>query len=133
MDSRMTPEAGMSTNELVRRAMSEARLLAKAELLHAKVELAEEVRAARVSGVFAGGAVALALMGLALLLTAGADALPVPLWVGALFVAGGVLLLAAVCAAVAWSKLPKKPMRHTLERLSMDLEELRQQLELTRH
>jgi uncharacterized membrane protein YqjE len=129
----MTPEAGMSTNELVRRAMSEARLLAKAELLHAKVELAEEVRAARVSGVFAGGAVALALMGLALLLTAGADALPVPLWVGALFVAGGVLLLAAVCAAVAWSKLPKKPMRHTLERLSMDLEELRQQLELTRH
>ncbi len=133
MESRRTPEAGMSTNELVRRAMNEARLLAKAELLHAKVELREEVRAARLSGVFGGSAAALALVGLALLLTAGADALAMPLWAGALLVAGGVFILAAVCAAVAWVKLPKKPMRHTLERLSMDLEELRQQLELTRH
>jgi len=34
---------------------------------------------------------------------------------------------------VGWGKLPKKPMRHTLERLSMDLEELKQHLERTRH
>lgn len=133
MESRVTPEAGLSTNELVRRAMNEARLLAKAELLHAKVELTQEVRAARVAGVFGGGAAALALVGLALLLTAGAAALPLPLWAGALLVAGGVFILAAVCGAVAWAKLPKQPMRHTLERLSMDLEELRQQMELTRH
>ncbi|HEX8435438.1 phage holin family protein [Archangium sp.] len=129
----MTPEADLSTNELVRRAMNEARLLAKAELLHAKVELTQEVRAARTAGVFAGGAAALTLVGLALLLTAGAAALPLPLWAGALLIAGGVLFLAAVCGAVAWAKLPKRPMRHTLERLSMDLEELRHQLELTRH
>jgi hypothetical protein len=38
-----------------------------------------------------------------------------------------------VCAAIGWGRLPKKPMRHTLERLSLDLEELRRQLELTRH
>ncbi len=129
----MTPEAGLSTNELVRRAMNEARLLAKAELLHAKVELSEEVRAARLAGVFLGGAAALSLVGLALLLTAGADALALPLWAGALLVAGAVFVLAAVCAAVGWVKLPRQPMRHTLERLSVDLEELRQQLELTRH
>jgi hypothetical protein len=133
MESRTSPEAGLSTNELVRRAMAEARLLAKAELLHAKVELTQEVRAARSGGVFLGSAAALALVGLTLLLTAGADALALPLWAGALLVGGAVLVLAAVCAAIGWGRLPKKPMRHTLERLSLDLEELKRQLELTRH
>lgn len=133
MESWNSPEKSLSTNELVRRAMTEARLLAKAELLHAKVELAHEVKAARLSGVFLGGAAALLLMGLTLLLAAGADALALPFWAGALLVGGLVLVLAAVCAAVGWVKLPKKPMRHTLERLSMDLDELKQHLELSRH
>ena len=133
MESWTSPEKDLSTNELVRRAMTEARLLAKAELLHAKVELAHEVKAARVSGLLLGLAGALALVALTLLLTAVADALALPLWVGALVVAGAVLLLAGVFAAVGWGKLPRKPMRHTLERLSMDLEELKQHLERTRH
>jgi hypothetical protein len=129
MESWTSPEKSLSTNELVRRAMAEARLLAKAELLHAKVELAQEVRAARFSAAFLGGAAALSLVGLTLLLTAGADALALPLWAGALLVGGVVLVLAAVCAAVGWGKLPKKPMGHTLERLSMDLDELRHHLD----
>jgi Putative Actinobacterial Holin-X, holin superfamily III len=133
MESQTNPEAGLSTNELVLRAMNEARLLAKAELLHAKVELTQEVRAARFAGVFLGSAAALALVGLALLLTAVADALPLRLWEGALLVAGAVLVLAALCGAIGWRRLPRKPMRHTLERLSLDLEELQRQLELTRH
>ena len=127
------PEKELSTNELVRRAMSEARLLAKAELLHAKVELAQEVRAARAVGIFAGSGAALALVGLAMLFVAGAAALALPLWAAALLAAGVAFVLAAVLGAVAWTKLPKKPMRHTLERMSMDLEELRQHIELTRH
>lgn len=133
MESRRSPEADLSTNELVRRAMNEARLLAKAELLHAKVELAQEVRSARVVAVFAGGAAALALVGLTLLFVAGAAALALPLWAGALIGAGAVLVLATVCAAIAWVKLPKKPMRHTLERLTTDLDELREHIELRRH
>jgi len=133
MESWTRPEKDLSTNELVRRAMTEARLLAKAELLHAKVELAHEVNAARVSGMLLGVAGALSLVVLTLLLTAAADALALPLWAGALVVAGVVLVLAAVCAAVGWGKLPKKPMRHTLERLAMDLEELKQHVERTRH
>jgi len=133
MESWTSPEKDLSTNELVRRAMTEARLLAKAELLHAKVELAHEVKAARVSGMLLGVAGALALVVLTLLLTAVADALALPLWAGALVVAGVVLVLAGVCAAVGWKKLPRKPMHHTLERLSMDLEELKQHLERTRH
>ncbi|MFE8603847.1 phage holin family protein [Archangium violaceum] len=127
------PEKELSTNELVRRAMSEARLLAKAELLHAKVELAQEVRAARVVGLFAGSGAALALVGLAMLFVAGAAALALPLWAAALLAAGVAFVLAAVLGAIAWTKLPKKPMRHTLERMSMDLEELRQHIELTKH
>ncbi len=127
------PEKDLSTNELVRRAMNEARLLAKAELLHAKVELAHEVRAARASGVFLGGAAALALVGLAMLFVTGAAALALPLWAGALIGAGVAFVLAAVLAAVGWTKLPKKPMRHTVERMAMDLDELRQHMELTKH
>ncbi|QRK11400.1 phage holin family protein [Archangium violaceum] len=127
------PEKGLSTNELVRRAMSEARLLAKAELLHAKVELAQEVRAARISGVFLGGGAAFALVALAMLFVAGAAALALPLWAGALIGAGGALVLAALFAAIGWTKLPKEPLRHTKERLSMDLEEIRQHIELARH
>ncbi|WPB77322.1 phage holin family protein [Archangium violaceum] len=127
------PEKELSTNELVRRAMSEARLLAKAELLHAKVELAQEVRAARVVGLLAGSGAALALVGLAMLFVAGAAALALPLWAAALLAAGVAFVLAAVLGAIAWTKLPKKPMRHTLERMSMDLEELRQHIELTKH
>ena len=133
MESWTRPEKDLSTNELVRRAMTEARLLAKAELLHAKVELAHEVKAARVSGMLLGVAGALSLVVLTLLLTAAADALALPLWAGALVVAGVVGVLAALCAAVGWKKLPKKPMRHTLERLSMELEELKHHLERTRH
>lgn len=127
------PEGNLSTNELFRRAVSEARLLAKAELLHAKVELQQEVRAARFSGAFLGGGAALALVALAMLFVAGAAALTLPLWAGALLGAGVALVLAALLAAIGWAKLPRKPMRHTLRRLSMDLDELRQQLELTRH
>jgi hypothetical protein len=133
MESRRMPEGSLSTNELFRRAMSEARLLAKAELLHAKVELSHEVRAARVSGVCLGGGAAMALVALAMLFVAGAAALELPLWAAALLGAGVALVLAALFAAIGWAKLPKKPMRHTLERLSMDLEELREQLPLPRH
>lgn len=133
VESWRMPEKDLSTNELVRRAMSEARLLAKAELLHAKVELAQEVRAARFSAALLGGTAALALVGLAMLFTAGAAALALPLWAGALIGAGVAFVLAALFAAIAWTKLPSKPMRHTMERLSMDLEELRQHIELSRH
>lgn len=118
------PEKDLSVNELVRRAMSEARLLAKAELLHAKVELAREVRAARASGVLLGGGAALALVGLAMLFVAGAAALALPLWAGALIGAGVAFVLATVLGAIAWTRLPRKPMRHTLARMSVDLEEL---------
>lgn len=133
VESWKMPEKDLPTNELVRRAMSEARLLAKAELLHAKVELAQEVKAARASGIFVGGGAALALVGLAMLFVAGAAALGLPMWAGALIAAGVAFVLAAVLGAIAWTKLPKKPMRHTMERLSMDLEELRQHIELTKH
>ncbi|PTL79748.1 phage holin family protein [Vitiosangium sp. GDMCC 1.1324] len=127
------PEKDLSTNELFRRALSEARLLAKAELLHAKVELAQEVRSARFSGVFLGAGAALALVALSMLFVAGAAALALPLWAGALVGAGVALVLAAALGAIGWAKLPKKPMRHTLERVSMDLDELRHHLERAPH
>jgi putative superfamily III holin-X len=133
MESQRMPEGNLSPNELFRRAVSEARLLAKAELLHAKLELRQEVRAARVSGVCLGGAAALALVALAMLFVAGAAALALPLWASALLGAGAALVLAAALGAIGWAKLPKKPMRHTLARLNVDLEGLREQLPHRRH
>ena len=133
MESQRMPEGSLSPNELFRRAVSEARLLAQAELLHAKLELRQEVRAARVSGVCLGGAAALALVALAMLFVAGAAALELPLWASALLGAGAALVLAAALGAIGWAKLPKKPMRHTLGRLNVDLEGLREQLPHRRH
>lgn len=133
MESQRMPEGNLSPNELFRRAVSEARLLAKAELLHAKLELRQEVRAARVSAVCLGGGAVLALVCLAMLFVAGAAALELPLWASALLGAGVALVLAAALAAIGWAKLPKKPMRHTLRRLTMDYEEMREQLPVSRH
>ena len=60
----------MSTSELVRIALGEAQLLAKAEVLHAKEELRAELKAAKVSGILIGAGGAAALCAVSVLLVA---------------------------------------------------------------
>lgn len=109
------------TAKLVRQALEEARLLAKAEVMHAKAELRGELKAAKASGIFLGAAGALGVCGLALLLVALALALPLPGAPGALLVGAGVFLVAAVLGFLGVRRLPKKPLARTQQRLREDL------------
>jgi predicted ABC-class ATPase len=70
----------LSTVELIRHAIEEAKLLARAEVLHAKKELREELHRGVVAGILLGSAGALALAGLAALFVAAGLALPLAAW-----------------------------------------------------
>lgn len=111
----------LPTAHLVRQALEEAKLLAKAEVLHAKAEFREELEAAKAGGVLLGAAAALALCGLPLLFVALALTLPLAEPLAALVI--GIALL-AVAVGLAWvgvKKLPKKPLARTQARLREDL------------
>ncbi|XXF77625.1 phage holin family protein [Myxococcaceae bacterium GXIMD 01537] len=119
----------LSTPDLVRHALSEARLLVKAEVLHAKQELREELKAARTSGILMGAGAVLALVGLTLLVFVVAAALPLALWLSALLVGVVVLLIAGGLAYWGFKRLPKKPLPHTQERLKLDVSLTRETLQ----
>lgn len=118
----------MSTAELVRTALDEARMLARAEVLHAKAELRDELRRAKISGILFGAAMPLALAGLTLLFASLALALPLSAPLGALVVGLALLLIAGALGFAGAKKVPKKPMQHTQSRLKDDLALTREQL-----
>jgi len=118
----------MSTGDLVSHALNEARLLVRAEVLHAKQELKEEIKAARTSGILLGMAGGLSLCACAVLFSALAVALPWAEWLSFL-VTGGVLLAAAgLCGVLGTKALPKKPLQRTQERLKQDYTLTRERL-----
>jgi Flp pilus assembly protein TadB len=119
----------LSTAELIRHALTEAKLLVKAEVLHAKKELREEIKAARTSGILLGAGSVLALCGLAVLFVVIGLALPLSPWLGVLLVGVAILLIAAGLAWAGVKKLPKKPLPHTQERLKADFERARETLQ----
>jgi Putative Actinobacterial Holin-X, holin superfamily III len=110
----------MSTVELVRHAFLEMKLLVRAEALHARTELKEELGEARAAGILLGGALFLAPAGLAVALMAIVLALPEPRWVPALVLGLAVLALAVLLAFLAVRKLPKRPLARTRDRLKLD-------------
>lgn len=118
----------MSTGDLVRHALDEAKLLARAEVLHAKQELRGELKAAKTSGILLGAALVAGLCGLSVLFVALALLIPIREWLAVLAVAVVLLGAAGACAFVALGKLPKKPMEKTQERLKRDLAITREQL-----
>lgn len=111
----------LPTAHLVRQALEEAKLLARAEVLHAKAELRQELKRAKVGGIVLGAALALALCGLPLLFVALALALPMSQPLAALAVGGALLVLAAVLAMAGVKRLPKNPMARTQQRLREDV------------
>jgi hypothetical protein len=117
------PERDLATSQLVRHAIAEAKLLARAEIAHARLELKQEARAAAKAGALLGGAATLALVALTLCFAAIALALPLAPWLGLLLVALGLLCLAAVAGAWGHRKLPKKPMEKTRARLLDDVQQ----------
>ncbi|WP_047863221.1 phage holin family protein [Archangium gephyra] len=119
----------LSTAELIRHAIEEARLLARAEVLHAKKELRQELKAARTSGILLGAGGVLGLMALAALLVALGLALPLGETLGVLLVGVFLLVVSGGLAFAGVKRLPKKPLSHTQERLKTDLARTRETLQ----
>ncbi|PTL83506.1 phage holin family protein [Vitiosangium sp. GDMCC 1.1324] len=119
----------LSTAELVRHAIEEARLLARAEVLHAKKELQEELKAARTAGILLGAGGVLGLLGLAALLVAVGLALPLAQWLGVLLVGVFLLLLCGGLAFAGYKRLPTKPLPRTQDRLKTDFARTRETLQ----
>jgi Putative Actinobacterial Holin-X, holin superfamily III len=123
------PERSRSTSELIRQALVEAKLLARAEGEVAGMEVKVALLRGKAAGVALGTALVLALCGLALLFVTIALALPLPDWAGALVVGLVLLVFAGIAAAIGVKALPKKPMQRTKERLLEDLTLAREQLQ----
>lgn len=119
----------LSTVQLVKHALTEAKLLARAEVLHAKHELKEELVAARTAGILLGACLALALSGLAVLFVAVALVLPVAAPIAVLLVGAGLLVVAGVLGMTGFKRLPKKPLARTQERLKRDFRLTREGLQ----
>ncbi|WNG21317.1 phage holin family protein [Cystobacter fuscus] len=119
----------LSTAELIRHAIDEARLLARAEILHAKKELKEEVKAARSAGILLGAGAVLGLVGLAAMLVAVGLALPLAQWLGVLLVGVFLLLVAGGLALAGKKRLPTQPLPHTQQRLKTDVVRTRETLQ----
>jgi hypothetical protein len=110
----------MSTVELVRHAMTEMKLLVRAEVLHARTELKDELKEVRAAGILLAGALFLAPAGLAVALMAIVLALPGPRWLWSLVIGVGVLVVAALLAFLSVKKLPRHPLAKTRDRLKLD-------------
>ncbi len=115
------PERALPTSDLLRHALSEAKLLARAEVMHAKLELRAELKAATRAGIGLGVAGTLGLVGLTLLFATLALALPVSGWLGMLLVGLFVLAVAGAAGLYGYKKLPKEPMARTRARLLDDV------------
>lgn len=121
-------EQERSTRALLEHATREAKLLAQAEILHAKLELRDELRKAVGAGIALGTAAVLGLCGLTLLFVAVAFALPIAGWGASLIVGLALLTISGIAAAIGYRKLPKKPMQRTRERLLEDVRLTRERL-----
>jgi hypothetical protein len=116
------------TTALLKQALSDIKLLAKAELLHARLELKEELLQAKTAGILLGCCVGLLICGASVAFVGVALALPVAEPAAAFLVAGFLLVVAAVCGAAGYRRLPKKPMQKTQQRIKEDLALARERL-----
>lgn len=111
----------MATTELVHHALDELKLLVRAEVLHAKQELREELAQTKLVAILLGAGVGVALCGLSVLFVALAVALPLPEGWAMLVVGLALLVAAGVCAGLGYRKLPRKPMSKTRKRIREDV------------
>ena len=119
----------LSTVELVRHAMTEMKLLVRAEMLHARTEMKQELREARNAGILLGFSLLLAPAGVAVAAMAIVLGLPIEQWVSALVLGVILLLAAALLAFFAVKRLPKKPLARTRDRLKLDWMLTREELQ----
>ena len=116
------------TGDLIKQAIDEVKLLARAEILHAKTELKEDLRAAKRAGIFLGAALALILNATAALFITIGLALPLSAPVGTLIVGSALLVGGLVLGFLGYKNIPMSPFEKTKQRLQTDLEVTREQL-----
>jgi len=119
----------LSTPDLIRHVLDEARLLVRAEVLVVRAEFEQELARTKVAAALAGAGAVLALSGVALLFVALAAALPIAPWLAALLVGVGLLLVAGGLGYLAYRRAPTRPMARTQERLKQDLALTRETLQ----
>jgi Putative Actinobacterial Holin-X, holin superfamily III len=119
----------LSTAELIRHALAESRLLVKAELLHAKKELRDELKAARTAGIFIGVGAVLSLIALSCLFVGAGLAIPMAEPWNVLVMGVAVLAISGLLLFLGVKRLPKKPLAHTQERLKVDYQLTRETLQ----
>jgi VIT1/CCC1 family predicted Fe2+/Mn2+ transporter len=120
------PRPGVATTDLVRTAIDDTRTLVRAEVALARDEIRREIREAKASGIALGSAAVLAIVALALLLTA--LALVIHLGALSVFIVGLVLLAtAAIAGWVGYRALPRQPMDETRHRVARDVTALTEQ------
>lgn len=129
VEPRYETERSRSTPDLLRHVLDEAKLLARAEVMVARLEVKAELNRAKGAAIALGIAFALALSALTLFFVTIALALPIADWGGTLILAVVVLIFAGIVAAVGARLLPKKPMQRTQERLNEDLTLARERLQ----
>ena len=119
----------LSTAELIRHALTETRLLVKAEVLHAKKELKEELKAAKTAGIFLGAGIVLALAALPLFFVALGLLIPLAEPLSVALVGVVMLAVAGLLLFLGIKRVPKKPLPHTQERLKLDYQLTRETLQ----
>lgn len=121
------PAEELSTVELMKVAVSEARELMRTEVALAKDEVHRELTGVKRSAVSFGVTAALVFLGVAMLLIAWALAFfpnPIPS-----AIAGGVLLVgAAIAGFIGYRAVPKRPLAATKARLETDVQVLKEGL-----
>ena len=110
----------MSTPELIRHAVDEARGLMQAELSQARDDLRQELATARRTAVVLGAAALCSVCALSALAVSVGLSLPVRQAPGVALVGGVLALGAGACAFWGVKKFPRAPLAHTRDRLKDD-------------
>jgi hypothetical protein len=113
----------VSTVELVREALDEARELAKLEVALARADLLEDLKRAKTAAIglaiaLAAGVGVLCLLATALVFALGGTA------AAALGVAGVLVVVAGLSGYAGYALLPKTPLERTRLRLGTDVTQL---------
>lgn len=120
-------DPNVSTVTLVKEAMDEAKALLKTEIALARDEATKQIDAVKTAGIALGSAAVAAILGLCMLLVS----LVLAIFPGPLpaLIAGIVLLAGAgISAFIGYSRLPKKPLAQTQQRLEADAQVLKERI-----
>ncbi len=121
------PSPSTPTVDLVKEAILDTRELLLTEIELAKNELRQEMQRAKVAAIAMGAAAGAAFIGVTMLVVSIALAIELS-WLPAFLIGLGLLVAAAIGVVVGYSRVPKKPMPRTLERVKTDVRMLKEHI-----